>query len=141
MCLDVVEMGDGMIVGVVPESVLLAVRCAENVVANELDSDNQESIHRAEDDGMNAEVLGLYGVDEGNPNEVTECKHEAEAVCCQVHGREDCWLVIESIEDVPALGEDNNDCEIISPEYLKCDVRSTHAWNQLRCHSSCTASR
>lgn len=103
--LDVGEVRHLGIVGVGAEGVLLAVARAEDVVAGQLYGGNHHEVEGAEHDRVYAQVAGLQAIDERDPRQVSEGKHEAEAVGGDVHGGEDGGLHPQRVEHVPRLRE------------------------------------
>lgn len=90
-------------VGAVAELVLFRVGFAENVVADEVDSNDSRSSSDTEVDRSESKVAGLQTVDEGHPDEVSNREHETEAVGGNVHSGEDGRLHEERIGNVPEV--------------------------------------
>ena len=110
-------------VAAVAEVILLAICRSENIVAGAMDEEDEGCISGTELDVGKGEVSRLKGVDERNPGEVTDGKHETESVSGDVHSRKDCGLrggermekstaagthlVVKSIGNVPNLEEED----------------------------------
>jgi len=105
MRLDVGEVRHLGIVGVGAEGILLAVARTEDVVAGQLHGGNHHEVDGAEHDGVHAQVASLQAIDERDPRQVSEGKHEAEAVGGDVHGGKDGGLHPQRVEHVPRLRE------------------------------------
>ena len=113
-CFNVLEMCDPWIAGVCAEAVLLVVACAEDVVPKTLHAEDEREVRWSQHDWVNGEVLGLETVREWHPDEVAKCEHEAEAVGCDVHGRENRRLAPDGIKDIDELGEIHQDLMFVS---------------------------
>lgn len=85
------------------EDVFLRVGATEDIIACEIDGEDDEGAQGAELDRVDGQIARLQGVDEGQPDQVAEGEHETETVRGDVHGREDGWLVPERVEDVDPL--------------------------------------
>ena len=97
LCLDGRQVGDARVGRVSAEAVLLVVGGAEDVVAGAEDGEDDGAAPGAEVDGVDGEVARLEGVDEGEPDEVTEGEHEAEAIGRDVDGGQDGWFHVEGV--------------------------------------------
>ena len=73
----------------IAEVVLFAVSIPEDVVAGEVDSDNQCSKDGAKFDLLEDKVAGLEGIHKWYPSQVANGKHKAEPVGGNIHGSED----------------------------------------------------
>lgn len=107
--LDVFQVSDARIIGIRPETILLVVGSAEDVVADPLHGENGCHVGWSQHDGVDGEVAGLDGVDEWHPDEISERKHETKPVSRQIHSREDCRLVEQCVEDVDGLGDGDHE--------------------------------
>lgn len=108
--LHVFEVGDAGVGGVRAETAFFVVRCAEDVESHRLNESYEGDAAVAEVDGVDGEVAGLKAVGEGQPDEVAEGEHEAEAVGGDVHLGGDGWFHVEGIGDVEGLeGGDDED--------------------------------
>lgn len=96
-------MRDFRITGIRAEAVLLVVCAAEDEVANALDDEDGGEAGFAEENREDGKIAGLKGVDERNPDEITEAEHVAKAVSSDVHGCQDGGFHVEAIEDVESL--------------------------------------
>jgi len=86
--LNVLQMRDFRIIGVIAESVLLAVGCTEDVHTSNLQKNNQDANPPRKTSIIVHEVTSLKGVVHRNPSKITETQHEAEAVSGDVHSGE-----------------------------------------------------
>ena len=98
-------MGDAGVGGVGAEAVFLIVGAAEDVVACALGEEHEGDPRGPEAVGVGGEVAGLEGIDKGEPDEVAEGEHEAEAVGGDIDGGEHGGLHVEGVEDVDGLEE------------------------------------
>ena len=73
----------------IAEVIFLAIRGTEDVVAEQVRSQNEPGVEWAELNLVEHEVARLERVDEGQPREVTDGQHEAETICGDIHGGED----------------------------------------------------
>lgn len=76
----------------VPEVVLLRVGGPEDVVSGSLDGEHTRNGDRGELGRVEGEVAGLKCVGEGDPAEIANRQHEAEAVGDDIHGGEQSGL-------------------------------------------------
>ena len=97
------EVCDAGIRWVSAEAVLLVVGGAEDVVTYRLGREDKSDAGEAEVERVDGEVAGLEGVDEGEPDEIAEGEHEAEAIGGDVDGGEHGGFHIEGVEDVKSL--------------------------------------
>jgi len=104
-------MCDLGVIGVGAEIILLAVAGAEDIVAGELNRNNGANTGPAKLNWVNGEVAGLDAVGEWQPGKIAESKHETKAVCRDVDGRKNSWLVVESVKYVRRLSDSNKHCK------------------------------
>ena len=76
-------------VAAIPEVVLLSVGVTEDVIAHQVNCDDQRGLDRAKFDLVEHQVAGLQGVDERDPGKVSDCEHKAEPIAGDVHRGED----------------------------------------------------
>lgn len=57
----------------IPEIVLLAVGCAEDIVAKQVKANNKCCVYWTKFNLVEYEVSRLERIDEGNPSEVSDC--------------------------------------------------------------------
>ena len=65
--------------------VLLSVRRAENPVTDKIDGEDCHGVDKAQVLRMKDEVTGLQRVYEGDPDKISECKHETKTIRDDVH--------------------------------------------------------
>lgn len=96
-------------IGTVAELVLFRVGFTEDVVSDEVNADDGSSAGDAKVDRMESKVASLKTIHKGNPDEVSDGKHEPETVGGNVHGGEDGRLHEQSVSDVPKVESANED--------------------------------
>lgn len=101
--LQVGQAGDAGVVGGLAEDGLLGVGCTEDVQADGKRGGEGSNARPAEVSGIDGEVAALRRVNEGNPDNIAESKHEAETVGDDIHHAENTSLGILALEDVVAL--------------------------------------
>lgn len=110
--LDVLEILAAGVVGVGAETILLVVGTAEDRVADCGDAEDHCETLEAELEREHGEVAGLEVVDEGHPDEVSEGKHEAEAVHDDVHGGQKRGLHVKTVQDIEGLEDGDQDYRV-----------------------------
>eukprot|EP00287_Rhodomonas_sp_CCMP768_P003243 CAMPEP_0196723316 /NCGR_PEP_ID=MMETSP1091-20130531/5454_1 /TAXON_ID=302021 /ORGANISM="Rhodomonas sp., Strain CCMP768" /LENGTH=94 /DNA_ID=CAMNT_0042065203 /DNA_START=291 /DNA_END=572 /DNA_ORIENTATION=- len=87
-------------VGVCAEGVLLTVGGTEQVEAEACEEGEEEEEEGTEASVVSGEIPCGEGVGEGHPREVTKAQHEPEPFSGDVHGSENCMLVVEGVPHV-----------------------------------------
>jgi hypothetical protein len=88
-----------------PKFILLMVGATEDPVTQSMEDENGSRPGGAKFDRMPSKILCLQTVDEGNPEKVSDGKHESEPVRGNIHCAEEIWLEVERIGNIPELEE------------------------------------
>lgn len=106
---------------------LFIISHSEDVHPRDLNTDDQRCRHGTQLDGVRSQESCLETVRKRNPGEVAKGEHKAETVGCNVHLVEDCVFLHKTVEDVPAL-KDEDDPHTISqfpnPDILLASARN-----------------
>lgn len=110
--LDVFEVLHAGVVGVRAETVLLVVGTAEDVVADAGDTQHAHETVETELERKDGEVPGLDGVEERDPDEISESKHVPKPVHDDIHRCQESRFHVQSIQDVECLEDSDEDNRI-----------------------------
>ena len=69
----------------ITEIVFFSVRIPKDVITNTVQDENSSRLDGAKLDWVEDKIPSLKGVNEWNPKQVTDSKHKAKAIACDVH--------------------------------------------------------